>query len=248
MNKISHMIWRNLNNLDVQNQIKAICKGKSGVYRITNLINKKTYIGSAITKTPKGNRLYFRFRNHFFNHHKLFPVKRAICKYGTHNFSWEILEFTDISVTRKRETYWIQTLRPDYNILESAENSLGYCHTAETREKMKKNYSELRRQRIGALNKGKILARDVIEKISQAAQNKTLEQKQAHQKACLAFNKKKFSKLTQILDGDTLQQISVYPSLIKACRAWNGNYRTFKKAVKSGLKIKKFNIYVKYSS
>ena len=99
------LIFTNLQNSQVQYQIKQFCQGKSGVYKITNLKNNKIYIGSALTKTPSGNRLCIRFRNQFFNHHKNCPVKNAIKNYGIHNFSWEILEFTLLQNTRIRESY-----------------------------------------------------------------------------------------------------------------------------------------------
>jgi group I intron endonuclease len=242
------MIFFNLQNPDVQTEIKNLCRGKSGVYKITNLKTHKTYIGSALTKTRKENRLYFRFRNYFFYHHKFFPFKRAILEYGIHSFSWEILEFTEISFTRARESYYIQTFLPEYNILQSAENSSGYTHRLETKDKMKTIYSQERRKRIGSLNKGQKLASDVVKRISQAAQNRTQEQKDTHREACLKFNQKMFSKPTHVLHGETHQIIGTSPSLIQACRAWNGDYRTFKRAVKSGFKIRKFNIYVKFSS
>lgn len=242
------MEFFNLQDSFTQKQIKQLCQGKSGVYLITNLKNNKRYVGSAITKKPTSNRLYFRFRNHFFNHHKEFPIKKAIIKYGVHNFSWKILEFTEISNTRTRETYYIQTLLPEYNILQSAESSLGYQHTLETREKMKKNYSDERRQLIGMLNKNKKLSLEIREKMSQAASNRTLEQKQKLKQACTVFNKKTFSKPTQVIDGTTLEILGNYQSLREACSVWNGDYRTFKRAVKSGMKINKLNIYVKYIS
>lgn len=246
MKKISHMIFQILDLPEIQKQIKTLCLGKSGVYKITNLENNKCYIGSACTKTPKGNQLYFRFRNHFFNHHKPFPLKRAVLKYGIHRFSWQILEFTPLETTRSREDFYIKLLKPEYNILEMS--SIGYLHTAETRQKMKRDSSYLRRQRLGLLNRGKKLERDVVEKLARAAQSRTPEQKRLHREACRVFNQKTFSKPTQILDGETGQVLGLYPSLIAACRAWNGEYRTFKRAVKSGIKISKFNIYVKYSS
>lgn len=147
------MYFTNLQDSHVQILIKKLCQGKSGVYLITNLQNKNRYVGSAITKKPSLNRLYIRFRNHFFNHHKPFPISKAIKKYGVHNFSWEILEFTEISTTRTRETYYIQTLKPEYNILESGETSLGYTHTPETRMKMKSAYNQERRLKIGKRKK-----------------------------------------------------------------------------------------------
>lgn len=50
------------------------------------------------------------------------------------------------------------------------------------------------------------------------------------------WNQKMFSKPTQILDGDTREILGRYSSLREACRAFQGNYRTFKRTVKSGKK------------
>ena len=242
------MYYIHLQNSDVQHKIKNLCRGKSGVYKITNLINKKIYVASAISKKSTQNRLYIRFRNHFFNTHKPFPVTRAVQKYGVQHFSWEILEFTKISSTRERETYYIQTLLPDYNILQQADSSIGYEHTKETLLKMKTGYSERRRLRIGNFNKNKQLDFETRQKMSQAALNTTLEQKKTHQQIYDIFNKSMFSKKTQVLDGKTQKVLGTYSSLRQACLAWNGNYRTFKRVVKSGNKIHKLNIYVKYIS
>lgn len=242
------MVFTQLQDPSVQLEIKRLCQGKSGVYRITHIETQKSYVGSALTKKPTLNRLYTRFRNHFFNHHKPFPIIRAIKKYGVHNFSWEILEFTEIETTRARETQYIQLLNPEYNILEFAESSLGYSHTPETLLKMKSGYSGERRVKIGNLNRNKKLSLEVREKISRAVVERTSQQKQTHQKACDAFNKLHFSKPTQVLDATTFKVLGKYSSLREACRAWNGSYRTFKRVVKSGEKIHKLNIYVKYIS
>lgn len=245
---VNFMYFQDLNNPEIQKKIKQLSQGKSGVYKITNLQNKKSYIGSAITKKAASNRLYIRFRNHFFNHHKDFPLKRAIKKYGVSIFSWEILEFTKISSTRSRETWYIQNLLPEYNILLSAENSFGYLHRPETREKMKAGYSESRRKAIGLLNKGKKLSPEVRDKLSQATLNRVAQQKQEHQKITKEWNQKMFSKPTQILDGDTREILGNYSSLREACYVFQGYYRTFKRNVKSGKKLRKLNIYVKYFS
>ncbi len=248
MNTILHTSFQNLHLAVVQNEIKQLCQGKSGVYRITNLKNKKNYIGSAITKKSSCNRLYFRFRDHFFNHHKELPLKRAIKKYGIQHFSWEILEFTEPVSTRESETGWIQKLKPEYNVLESASSSFGYRHTVESLQKMKAGYSESRRKRIGDLNRGKKVSREFREKVVHFALHRTPEQKERHKQACLNFNRKTFSKPTQVLDGNDLRILGTYQSLREACLAWNGDYRTFKRIVKSGQKHTKLNIYVKYSS
>lgn len=242
------MYFTNLQDSNVQVKIKKLSQGQSGVYKITNIKNKNQYIGSVITKKASLNRLYARFRNHFFNHHKPFPISRAVKKYGVANFSWEILEFTNIETTRTRETYYIQTLKPEYNLLESAENSLGYSHTPETLVKMKTKYSQERREKIRNLNRNKKLSPEIRKKMSQAARQRTLEQNQKHHQICESFNKHRFSKPTQILDATSLKILGNYSSLSEACRAWNGDYRTFKRVVKSGEKLHRFNIYVKYIS
>ena len=212
------MYFTHLDNPLVQHEIKQLCRGRSGVYRITNLKNGTCYVGSALTKTPTGNRLYFRFRNHFFNHHKPFPVRRAILKYGIRHFSWEILEFTDVSETRTRETYYIQTLKPRYNILETGTSSLGYLHTEQTKEKMKHVYSDERRQRIGNLHRNKTLSPEIRQKLAQTVFNRTQEQKDKHQKAYQEWNRNMFSKPTQVLGGETHQVLGTYPSLTQACQ------------------------------
>jgi group I intron endonuclease len=56
------------------------------------------------------------------------------------------------------ETNWIKVYLPSYNILLEAGNSLGYKHSEEVKQKMKENYSDLRREQIGSLNKGKQLS------------------------------------------------------------------------------------------
>ena len=135
MNKNSHMFFKMYSFSKFNKKIKNLCQGKSSVYKITNLCSQKSYIESAITKKSTLNQLYIRFRNHFFNHHKKLPLKRAIKKYGVSNFSWEILEFTEFFNTRTRKTWYIQKLLTKYNILKSGGSSLGYSHTAENKEK-----------------------------------------------------------------------------------------------------------------
>lgn len=121
--------------------IKADCLGLSGIYLIINNITKDCYIGSAISKTSKHNRLYFRYRNHLFFKEKMestnIKLYRAILKYGLPNFAFHILEFTQINETRARETFYMETYKPIYN---SADGSAGgYVHTAETKAPLKKH-------------------------------------------------------------------------------------------------------------
>jgi group I intron endonuclease len=63
-------------------------------------------------------------------------INKALIKYGYSNFSLEILEYCEPSRVVTREQYYIDLLKPEYNILKVAGSSLGYKHTEESRSKM----------------------------------------------------------------------------------------------------------------
>ena len=103
-------------------------KNKSGVYQWTNLNSGFKYIGSSVN-------LGKRFKDYFSYGYlagKKMIIYRAILKYGYANFKLEILEYCAPEECIKREQYYIDTLKPEYNILKVAGSSLGYKHTEET--------------------------------------------------------------------------------------------------------------------
>ena len=77
-----------------------------GIYKITNLINGKIYIGQSVD-------IQYRFRNHkseSFNPKSNAydtAIHRAIRKYGVENFSFDVVEECDQEELRDREIYWI---------------------------------------------------------------------------------------------------------------------------------------------
>jgi len=99
----------------------------SGIYKITNMKNKKIYIGSS---------LYIRIRcihhknelnlNRHYNKH----LQRAWNKYGEKNFKFSIVEKTTKRKTtlENRETFWIQKYKSNkgtkgYNVGDTARNN-----------------------------------------------------------------------------------------------------------------------------
>lgn len=224
-------------------QIKKDCLGKSGVYIIVNNLTQDSYVGSAMSKSDRLNRLYIRFRNHFFNTPKSSNIhlSRAIVKYGKHNFSFNIIAFDSSDNILKLEDYYIQELKPKYNILQSARNSSGYKHTEETKEKMKLGYSEERRRQIGGLNLGKGLSENTRKLLSE---NMKLRHKTG------AVNIDPFiqsrSKPTSVYDlnGSLLSQ---YKSAKEIQKDYSVDYRTIRRHLKNGEPIKKIGIIVKYN-
>lgn len=96
-------------------------KGITGIYRITNLLNDKFYIGQS-------RNIYQRWKQHTSFLPEEFPTSRiraAFQKYGLNqivhkhgiygNFKFEIIEFCDEAELIKRESEHILNLKPHYN-------------------------------------------------------------------------------------------------------------------------------------
>lgn len=102
------------------------------IYKITNLLNNKIYIGQSIHPEK-------RWKEHQ-QHSKAcddnYPIHLAINKYGANNFSFEILEWTeDYDNEEKRLINYFNSLIPyGYNIIEGGHSPimLGECHPRNT--------------------------------------------------------------------------------------------------------------------
>ena len=75
------------------------------IYKVTNNINGKVYIGQSIFQIEK------RFKEHLADSKKSSrchrPFYDAINKYGQENFSIELIEEIDNNKLNEREKYWI---------------------------------------------------------------------------------------------------------------------------------------------
>lgn len=84
---------------------------------IRNVINAKCYIGSS-QDIPQ------RFSNHKMelrqNIHHSIVLQRAVDKYGISNFAFTCLEATNQQNLIKREQYYFNKLKPEYNISKIA--------------------------------------------------------------------------------------------------------------------------------
>ncbi|MDR2409340.1 MAG: GIY-YIG nuclease family protein [Bacteroidales bacterium] len=139
-------------------------QGLAGIYQITNLINKKRYIGKA--KDIYSRWKYYRRENSYKTSKGL--IYAAIKKYGIQNFRFDILEILppDDKILLEKEKYFIKikhTFIDDpecsggYNLTPGGDGvtaseitrkkmsdnwnrstirSKGYHHTAEARERM----------------------------------------------------------------------------------------------------------------
>lgn len=138
------------------------------------------------------------------------------------------------------EDFYLKSLLPNYNILTEAGNSFGYKHTEIDRIKMKANYSEDRRLRIGNLNRGKVLSNETKEKLKTLALNR--EPRTFSQKALL--NMKKCSKPLILYNKDGTV-FGEYNSIKDASLNIN-SVKTIYRALKSESKMIKRRLLVKF--
>lgn len=123
-------------------------KNKSGIYKWINTVNNKTYIGSS-------TNLYARFKNYYsknFLNRELITnnscIYKALLLYGHDKFSLEIVEYCNKEFLIDREQYYIDILKPEYNILNKAGSSLGFKHSPETLLKFKHRKLSLQAQAV----------------------------------------------------------------------------------------------------
>ena len=108
---------------------------KSGIYQIRNTITNDLYIGSSINIIHRKNRHSRELKQG--KHHSII-LQRAVNKYGINVFKFKVLEYCEQEILIKKEQYYIDTLKPKYNIYLIAGSSLGSKRSEETKEKNRK--------------------------------------------------------------------------------------------------------------
>lgn len=117
-----------------------------------------------------------RFHKHLYSFTGSKQVASAVNEYGLGEFAFLVLEIVpqqnkkDKILLLNREDYYLEILKPKYNVaLLASGSSSGWKHSEETMAKMRANYSEERRQRVGNINKGKTLSQGTREAFRKAA-------------------------------------------------------------------------------
>lgn len=152
---------------------------EAGVYLISNNVNGKCYVGSSIHLTQRRKEHFSKLMH---NKHGNAHLQNAYNKYGREAFEFEILETLSIDDNikenlLKREQFWIDNLKPEYNILLVAGSSLGYHHSDGTKQKISKSTtgvkkSEEHAKHIREGQKGRVFTEDHKKKLSEAAKRR----------------------------------------------------------------------------
>lgn len=148
----------------------------TGIYKIANTQNGKIYVGSSLNIKARWSKHLSALRRGV---HKNAHLQSAFAIYGEHAFQFNVLELCDEQVLLTREQHYLDTLRPEYNILPIAGNSTGYRHGYDAKRKMSathignkhflgKRHSESTKQKLAALRVGSRLSPEHVARIKEA--------------------------------------------------------------------------------
>lgn len=184
-------------------RVKKAC----GIYAITNKLDGKKYIGSAVD-------IGKRFTSHLNllkkgNHHSP-HLQRAWDKYGEDSFVFGIIEIvSDKNLLIEREQYWIDLYqvhsdKNGYNISPTAGSILGTVMSKETRKKMSiarkgRKFTEEHKAKISAAHKGKKKDPEAVRKMRETQTGKKLseEHKAKIRASCKGINTYKRTEETK---------------------------------------------------
>ena len=152
-----------------------------GIYKITNTINGKCYIGQSVNieRRLEFHKKLLSYGNHPNNH-----MQNSVNKYNIDNFTFEIIEECDKSKLSDRERYWIShynSMNEGYNMTSGGENIPGWQQTDEVRlkisEALKINNPMKRKEVSKKANSDRIWLETSREKISKANSNPSPERR-----------------------------------------------------------------------
>lgn len=209
-------------------------KGKAAVYRWVNKTNGKTYIGSSVDLTT---RLYKYYSLRQLNYSKT-TIHYALLKYGFSNFKLEILEYCEQGVNPvNREQYYIDLLKPEYNILNQAGSLLGFKHSEETLSYFREHrkVSEETRKNLSEAATGRILSPELRKELSEIRKGIKLTDETRSKIAQAAV---KLRGVTVSIKDTETSLISNYSSLTEAAEALGVSRTAIRKSLDQGRPLK----------
>ena len=108
-----------MNHLDTVKNVR-------GIYKVTNKINGKVYIGQSVD-------IGRRWRQHMAAEDDIY-FHKAIQKYGVENFEWEVIEQCKKKDLDEREIYWIEyydSYNKGYNCTKGGDGVHSGVHAGE---------------------------------------------------------------------------------------------------------------------
>ncbi len=145
------------------------------IYKATNLINNKVYIGQTIQSLAQRKAAHFyKSKN---KKQKQFYFNNALNKHGKDNFYWEVIEtIENKNILGEKEKYWIKFFKSNekefgYNLTGGGE---GFTQTKETKLKLRlanlgKKLSPETKLKMSLSRKGRIVSQETRDKIRKSS-------------------------------------------------------------------------------
>lgn len=206
-----------------ENKIKIFKdqKNKSGVYCLVNNTNGHSYVGSSISIN---SRMKNYLNNTFLNNKKNInmPIIKALLKYDQSKFSLLILEYVDIKNLSIRETLYITSIIPYYNVLKQGYSSLGYKHTEETKRLLYK---------LAKNRKHNDLTKSLISKVL-VGENNPFYNKNHSVESKVRMIEANSLYPVYVYNSDKILLV-IFPSVLTLAKKINSNHRTIVKFIKN---------------
>lgn len=218
-----------------------------GIYKITNQLNKKFYIGKSVN-------IYKRWTEHCRSTDTC-PIHKAIQKYGKENFSLTILEECTKQELNDKEIFWIQKYNgyqdsncynatrggdgASHPVKISHDNLLEIINLLKTTDKTLKEIADLYNvssSTISAINNGRsrILESEQYPIRRQYINKNTFKKEQYHpQYTTTGQEIQKYHSIQVGQYNDKWELINIYPSVRQAARVMHCNPESIRKALKS---------------
>jgi group I intron endonuclease len=152
-----------------------------GIYKITNVVNNKCYIGSSKNIIKRWSEHRRQLKNG--NHHSKY-LQRAYDKYGIENFKYEIIcECNEYELLILEQKYFNE-LMPEYIIHKEAGRAIGFKHSEETKKLLRElSLKQVRRpcmeetkNKISLANKNRNFTEEHKKKLSESHKGKKLSE------------------------------------------------------------------------
>lgn len=132
------------------------------IYKVTNKINGKEYVGQTTQSLKERKRKHI---SKALNKGDIFYFHHALRKYGPENFSWEIIHdnIDNIDELNEFEIYYIcyyNSFEKGYNLTLGGKSNAGFRHSEEAKKRISetlkgKHHSEETKRKISVANTGK---------------------------------------------------------------------------------------------
>jgi group I intron endonuclease len=203
---------------------------KSGIYKIINNINAKIYVGSSVDLSKRKSGHFIALANKCHNNRKL---QYSFNKYGKENFTFEVIEYVENrDFLIKREQFYLDTLKPFFNIRIIADSPKGLKATEETKYKMSMSH-KARYLRDGCKLTGRKTSEEKKAKMRIAQQSRYLRDGRSKK-----FGVKISEETKQRISSGLLKYQKSIPKKVKAPKVLKGRKKSPENRIKISMGLK----------